>query len=248
MYTQAPGRASRLGILTLGQSPRDDITPSFRAILGETVEFAEAGGLDGLGTAELEAFLPRHGEQATETRIVDSDGTPTAILVSRTPLMDRLAAAFELLEKRCACTVLLCSGEFPDLAARCPGLIQPVTLIRPLVKALAQGRKFGIAGPESDMDAAPAQWKPYAGGVLCEAASPYDPLRNTTEACARLRERGADIVLLDDMAFSEDTRRLASIASGLPVLCASTIAARALVEIFSPLASLQNLESPCPRT
>jgi protein AroM len=248
MYTQAPGRISRLGILTLGQSPRDDVTPSFRAILGESVEIVEAGGLDGLSTAQMEEFFPRRGEHATETRIVDSDGKPSAILVSRKPLMERLEAAFTLLEQRCACTILLCSGEFPELAERCPGLIQPINLLRPLVKALSPGKRFGIAGPESDMDAAPAQWKPYAGEVLCEAASPYAPLQNTVEACTRLRERGADIILLDDMAFGEDTRRLASIASGLPVLCASTLAARSLVEVFSPLSSLLNLESPCPRT
>lgn len=248
MYTQAPGRISRLGILTLGQSPRDDVTPSFRAILGESVEIVEAGGLDCLSPAQLEDFLPRHGEHATETRIVNSDGTPSAIIVSRALLMERLAAASDMLEKRCACTILLCSGEFSDLSARCPGLIQPITLLRPLVKALAPGRKFGIVGPESDMDAAPGQWKPYAGEVICEAASPYGALHNTTEACTRLRERGADIILLDDMAFSEDTRRLASIASGIPVLCASTTAARSLVEVFSPLSSLLNLESPCPRT
>ena len=37
----------KIGMLTIGQSPRDDILPGLKEILGKNVEIVEAGALDG---------------------------------------------------------------------------------------------------------------------------------------------------------------------------------------------------------
>ena len=38
----------KLGLLTLGQTPREDVTPTLQFILGKSVQIIEKGGLDEL--------------------------------------------------------------------------------------------------------------------------------------------------------------------------------------------------------
>ena len=44
----------KIGMLTIGQSPRDDILPGLKEIFGKNVEIVEAGALDGLTLEEVE--------------------------------------------------------------------------------------------------------------------------------------------------------------------------------------------------
>ncbi|HWR12356.1 MAG TPA: AroM family protein [Rectinemataceae bacterium] len=236
MSNQRHAKNSTLGVLTLGQSPRNDVVPTLRAILGDSIGVVEAGGLDAISPEELEDLAPREGERGIETRL--SSGA--SILVAKARLLPRLGEAFGRLESSCARILLLCSGEFPDLVSLCPGLIQPARALRSIVGSLASNSVLGIVGPASDMDAAPAQWDPFAAKVVCAAASPYEPLQALGEASGRLRSEGADLIFLDDMAFTEEQRLLAASASGLPVLCASTLTARFLFELYSPLAFLED--------
>ncbi|MDN5940637.1 MAG: AroM family protein [Nitrospira sp.] len=58
----------KIGAVTIGQSPRDDIIPEIREILGPEVEIVERGALDGLSLKEVNDFYP---------------GPPGPILVTR---------------------------------------------------------------------------------------------------------------------------------------------------------------------
>jgi protein AroM len=223
-------RIRKLGLLALGQTPRDDVTPTLLAFMGEGAAIVERGGLDGLsgeGIAEIQAT---GGEAAIETRL--RDGRPVALAKAR--LMPRLAAAADRLHEECELVLLLCSGEFPELARAFPRLLEPIRIIRGVVGAAARGRRLGVVGPESDMDAAPSQWRPYAPDVVCSAASPYGRAESVAEgiaAAARdLAARGARVILLDDMGFTETHRAIAENASGVATMCATTLTAAALRE------------------
>ena len=43
----------KIGMLTIGQSPRNDILPGLKEILGKNVEIVEAGALDGLTLVDV---------------------------------------------------------------------------------------------------------------------------------------------------------------------------------------------------
>ena len=45
-----------VGLVTIGQSPRPDIVPDMAAIIGPGVDIREAGALDGLSRADVEAL------------------------------------------------------------------------------------------------------------------------------------------------------------------------------------------------
>ncbi|MDR3670193.1 MAG: AroM family protein [Holophaga sp.] len=219
--------ARRLGLLTLGQSPREDVTPTFKAILGGSVGILERGALDGLDREGLLQVTAKDGESPLETRL----GSGAAIGLSRAALMPHLIAAGTELSGVCDRVVLLCSGEFPALAAACPRLIQPIRILRGAISAVAEHRLLGLIGPASDLAAAPAQWRPYAPNLLCAAASPYDGLATVMAAGRELARQGVDLIFLDDMGFSEVHRLAVAGETRLPVVCATTLTARMLCEL-----------------
>ena len=51
----------RVGMITVGQSPRDDIVPNMAQQLGANIEVVEKGALDGLSTEEIRSPAPKDG-------------------------------------------------------------------------------------------------------------------------------------------------------------------------------------------
>jgi protein AroM len=220
--------ARTLGLLTLGQSPREDVTPTFRAVLGGSVRILERGGLDGLAGEALDALRAGPGDPVVETRLRSG----AAIELSRTALLPRLVSTALQLAAECDPVLLLCTGAFPALEEACPNLIQPIHLLRGAVRALARHRLLGLIGPASDLDEAPAQWAPYAPRVVCAAASPYEPAAAAAAAARSLAAGGAQVILLDDLGFNQEHRAAVAATVQVPVLCATTLIARMLGEIL----------------
>jgi protein AroM len=46
----------RIGMITVGQSPRDDIAPAMSRILGPGIEIIQKGALDGLSDTEIKGL------------------------------------------------------------------------------------------------------------------------------------------------------------------------------------------------
>lgn len=220
--------AYSFGLLTLGQSPRTDVEPTFRQILGEGVQIRQAGALDGKSFSEICELSPQKDEPAIETRL--SDGSP--IMLSRPKLMPLLLSQAEQLNSNCRYVVMLCSGEFPALRHPDICLVEPVLLLRAMMSTLARGKNLGIIGPESDMADAPAQWQPYANKIVTAPASPYEKTDIIIQAAVLNEKQGADILLLDDMGFSKDHADAARAAVKIPVICATSATARLLGELI----------------
>ena len=218
----------QLGFLTLGQAPRSDVIPSFMDILGEQLTYGEAGALDNLDEKQIRELYPSETETTIETRL--SSGSK--ILVSRERLLPLLMEKATDLQQSCRHVILLCSGSFPTIKATINNLVEPITLIRGVVRILAEGKTLGIVGPESDLEEAPAQWADYAARVVCSAASPYGVLEQIGQAAKDAATKGADIILLDDMGFTEEHRTYARKHSNISVICATTLTAKILSELI----------------
>lgn len=61
----------KIGAVTIGQSPRDDIIPEIRDILGPGVEIIETGVLNGLSLEEIKDFYPEPTDFTLVTRMKD---------------------------------------------------------------------------------------------------------------------------------------------------------------------------------
>ncbi|MFC4273914.1 AroM family protein [Achromobacter aloeverae] len=223
----------RLGTLTIGQAPRADITPILAAALPEGVDCLHLGVLDGLSREDIAArYAPRAGEPVLVTRLLDGGSVTLDKAAVRRDLDGKLA---ELQASGCQVVLILCTGEFHGLNLDPAWLVEPDRIVPPAAAALAGDRQVGIMVPLPQQAASEAgKFAALARPPICAAASPYaDGLRELERAAAELRERGAQVLLLDCMGYTEEHRRAAARASGLPVILSNALIAKLTAELLA---------------
>jgi protein AroM len=217
-----------VGAVTIGQSPRSDIAPELRAVLGDDVRILEAGCLDGLDNEEIAALGPQPGGATLVTRLVDGreveldEGRVVPLLQER---VDELAGA------GCTVVAVLCTGRLAPL--RCSRLlVETHGTVLGFVRAVAAGRRLGVVVPHPDqIGEGEEQWGAIAGDVRVVAASPYRPGASLAPAASTLAEWGADAVLLDCLGFGATAKAEVARRARVPVLLPRTILARTIAEL-----------------
>lgn len=225
---------ARLGLLTIGQSPRPDgLARDVAAIVGPRSEVIERGALDGLGDAELERSRPSDADEALVTLLADGRN----VVVTKDAVVQRLQAHVDALEAGgVAAILLMCTGAFPPLRHRVP-LIAPQEALYAAVRAVAGAGSVGSVTPlERQVEAARRRW--IAQGVaepVVVVADPYcaDPHAAVRAAATSLRAEGARVCFLDCFGFDLAMRDTARDAFGGPVVLARSLAARLAAEVMA---------------
>ena len=218
-----------LGALTIGQSPRTDLIPEVQTILGPGVDVIEAGALDGMTLDEVREIAPGPGDQVLVTRM--ADGTPVKIAEGR--ILPRMQRQIEKLVERGADIIaLMCTGEFPDF--RCKKLIvRPQKVLYHLVAAVSAGLSLGVLVPDEDqVDHAERRWRGAAARVKAEAASPYGSPDVVRSSSAKLKEWGADLMVMDCIGYTLQMKESVRKETGLSVMLARSVVARVLMELL----------------
>src|SRR5688572_33491680 len=100
-------RGPVVGLVTIGQSPRVDVVPDMAAILGPGVDIREAGALDGLARAEIDALAPTGDDEILVTRLRDG----TSVFLGKPKIVHLVEARIAALESDGATlSALLCTG------------------------------------------------------------------------------------------------------------------------------------------
>jgi protein AroM len=227
----------RLGVITIGQTPRVDLTPELQALL-PGVQLVERGVLDGLSADEIADFAPVEDDDVLTSRL--SDGS--AVIMGESHVVRRLPSVIAELEGEVDAVFLACTGRFPELAHTKP-LFVPDFLIAYGTAALAHGMEaVGVICPLPEQAGFTVEkfepQLPAGTRVLVAAASPYTGTNDELAAAAQsLREQGAGIIALDCMGYTEAMRAVVASASGLPVVLARSVAARLAAEVLDSLGS-----------
>lgn len=223
---------AKLGTLTIGQAPRPDITPVLDTALGDGVPRIHAGVLDGLSREEIAArFAPRESSQLLITRLLDG-GT---VVIDHDATEAAAAEKVASLEAQgCTAILMLCTGTFHKLKTERAWLLEPERLLPHSVAALVGDRTLGVIVPlPEQMESENAKWTKLSREPIFAAASPYvDDKTALPEAARELRARGAEVLLLDCMGFTQAHKRVASEASGLPVILSNALVAKLVSEIL----------------
>jgi protein AroM len=227
----------RLGVVTIGQTPRVDLTPELQALL-PGVELVERGVLDGLTREEIASFAPEGDDDVLTSRLTDG----SAVIMGESHVLRRLPSVIADLEGEVDAVFLACTGRFPELAHTKP-LFVPDFLIAYGTAALAQEMTaIGVICPLPEQAGFTVEkFAPRLNAgteVLVAAASPYTGTEEELAAAAKsLQDRGAGIIALDCMGYTEAMRTRVANASGLPVVLARSVAARIAAEVLDSLPS-----------
>ena len=221
-------KAAVVGVLTIGQSPRTDITPSIRAIVGPDVIIVEGGGLDSLTDENIKLLAPEESDTTYISRLRDGK----SVKIAKTKLLPFLQIELSHLEEEADIVLMLCTGDFPMLKTKKP-IIYPDKVLNHTVSAILASGSLGLIIPlEEQREQLVGKWEQQNLQLFVEVASPYEK-SDVARAARALKERGSDIIVLDCMGYDERHKKEAIMGSGLPVLLPRTLVSRILSEYTS---------------
>ena len=240
----------KIGAITIGQAPRDDIMPVMTPYLPERLEILQHGALADLDGTAIAALRPDLSKTLTEENSPPGCPIEYDVLVSRmrdgteammthdgvVPLMQQ---KINLLEAEGAeLIVLLCGGDFPELCSN-RIIVHPGTLLRGAVESVAHGAKLGMVMPAAAQVGAARQDAAIRWGareVFVTHGSPYLPEADLAVEWQRvgkeLAQQHVDLVFLNCMGMSEQMKSTIRQGTGKPVMLLSSMLARAITELL----------------
>lgn len=219
----------KLGVITIGQSPRDDVMPEIVKYLPRGTEIVEKGALDGLDKKDIELMKPEKGDYVLVSRL--SDGT-SAIFAKRY-IMPRMSLCIEELEQEKVDVILIiCTGTFDERFHSNIPIIYPDDIIKSVVPTLIGNNKISIITPNDDqIEQTIEKWKFIDENILVVSASPYEDIKEIEIASQYLKSK-QKFILLDCIGYTEDMKDNISKMTGSIVMCSRTLVGRVIGEIL----------------
>jgi len=219
----------KIGIITIGQSPRVDVVPEMTQFFGDHVEVLEVGALDGLTLAQVRAYRPEAEMIHLASRMRDG----TEILLAKEKILAPIERAVDDLNQKNVSLILLCCvGAFPKFSSRCL-IVEPQRIVDHCVESLiSENDHLGILIPIPEQETwVRENFLRITPNITVADASPYSDRKNLTRAGEQLKNADCDLIVMYCMGFN---RRLASEIrqlTGKPVILSSSLVARVLGEL-----------------
>jgi protein AroM len=222
--------SKKIGMITIGQSPRVDIVPEMRVILGPDTEIIEAGALDGLSLGEVKTFYPKKGDYILCTRMANG----TEVVVARKFILPRVQRCIDLLtEKGAEILLFLCTGKFPEFKSKRLFLESQKILDHFLLALHGEQEKIGLIIPLADqIRQAKNKYRRLKGRMIIQAASPYatqDEMRLAAEA---LKKADPHVIVMHCMGYTLEMKQKVMEITGKPTVLARSLVARMLKELI----------------
>lgn len=218
----------KVGLVTIGQSPRGDVVREMEEVLGEGVEVMEKGALDGLSLREVERFYPAEGERVLVTQMAGG----VEVKLAKRHITPRVQRCIEELEKEQAEIIaLLCTGEFEEIGSKAR-LLRPGEIMRDRVTEMLERGRLGVIVPAAEqIGAAKGKWDLENIELAVRTVSPYAGTEGEfRETAKEMRRCEVDMVVLDCMGFSGRVKEIFEAEVGKPVLWARRVLGEALRE------------------
>lgn len=215
----------KIGLVTIGQSPRPDLLAPFQSRVAATNELMLTGALDGLSLSKIEQLAPASGEETLVTKVGESH----SVIIARERIVELMQARIDEHQAAgCDLVVILCTGSFPELTADTP-LVFPDQVLHHFVKGVFPQGKLGVIAPAAEQQAMMREkWEAYRS-VAFGFLDPYDgegALQSEFDLAS------SDLVVLDCMGFTSQTRTSLRHHTDKPIVVAQEVLAHA-VEILA---------------
>jgi protein AroM len=221
----------KIGMITIGQSPRVDIVPEIKEILGKEIEVLEAGALDGLSLEQVRGFYPRKRDYILCTRMADG----SEVVIGKRFILPRMQDHIHRLARRGAeIILLLCTGKFPEFSSK-RLLIEPQKVLDHFLYALqGKNQRIGLMIPLQDqMEQAKKKYGRMKGEVIIQFASPYSKEDQVSKAAKALKRANPHVIVMHCMGYTQVMKDQVREITGKPVVLARSLVARALKELIS---------------
>lgn len=220
----------KVGAVTIGQSPREDVIQDLLPLMGGRVELIQAGALDGLTREDIQAFAPGPEDYVLISRLRDG----SSVMFAERYILPRLQQCIDRLEKQGVELILfLCTGDFPGVFHSKVPLIFPCKVLNGLVPALAGRGKIAVVVPTPQQVAqSEKKWKQYVRESIAIPASPYASQEELDAAARAVSEMDVDLVVMDCIGYHTGMKERFRKLSGKQVILSRTLAVRVMMELL----------------
>jgi|Deesub1362A_J573_1020465.scaffolds.fasta_scaffold00001_423 protein AroM len=219
----------KIGFITIGQSPRQDVINEIKNILELRIEVMECGVLDGYFPEKIRDIETTEGDIFV-TRL--RNGRQVKISVKRALMGVR--ECIKKLEEECHIIVILCTGEFPDIDSN-RIVIEPSKLLKNTVYSIISRGKIGVLIPSKEqVGIALEKWKRNKIEPVIEVMSPYEDVNENKiqDLSERFSQAHVDLIVLDCIGYNASLKERIRNITGLPVILPRTLIARTLEELL----------------
>jgi protein AroM len=221
-------KSVKVGLFTIGQSPRLDLVPEIIPLLLPNIEIVEEGLLDGLPPEEINLLKPEFGEIPLVTRLKDG----SQVQLSGKKINSLLHEAIDNMrtKKDVRGVGFLCTHDFHEIRFSFP-VIFPHHCLNFIITQTFLIQNLGIVIPlENQIEMAKKKWDTEKAFV--EVKSPYSEGKGWEEIAQSFLQEKVEAVILDSIGYTnQDKKQLQNMLSS-PILLPRTILAHAINQIF----------------
>ncbi len=221
----------RLAAITIGQSPRVDMTGDMLELLSGSIELVEYGALDGYTYKEAESrFSPNDNDDVLVTRMRDG----SQIRLAERHVVPLVQDCISRAEKDgVSGIILLCTGKFPEFTHE-KLLLIPQPIFQSTAEKLAGGTKVGIIVPDKSQEEQVSKWWKLSGvETVVASGSPYLGMHEVEEAARHLEGKDISFICLDCMGYTVEMKKRVAEITGKPVILPRTLVARIADELYT---------------
>lgn len=219
----------RLGMLVIGQAPRDDVAAQMQALVGPDVAITLRGALDGLSRADIATIPPTDGDDTLFTKLPSGEGVTISKHVVEARARTKLAA---MRAEGFTVTMLCCTGEFPALDGIGP-IVLPSAVLAGLVAGLLPKGRLGLVLPLPEQaNQLAAKWSRPGVEVLPVPLLPTGDDAATDAAGTQLAALAPDLVVMDCMSYTQATKDRLRTFCPAPAVLGLTATARVIRELL----------------
>lgn len=223
-------RASKIGMISIGQSPRPDILSIFEDSWGDRAEMIEIGALDGLSHSDVEKMAPKEGDDVLVVKMTDGQQH----IVGRRYLIPQIEmCADSLIRQHVTAIILLCTGDFRPFRYSVPFII-PQKIVNNMIFALVgAGQVVGLMIPTGE------QQKQMRRSLACNgivpvfaSASPHLGEEGIVNAAHQLKRYDIDFTVMHCFGYTRKMRDIVKETTGKPVLLSNMLVAKIAGELL----------------
>lgn len=221
----------KIGAITIGQSPRVDVTSDIMGILGD-IELIEAGALDGLTKDDIAKFKPEEGDYVLISRLNDG----SSVVFAERYILPRLQDCINRLEAEGASLIMFfCTGDFPDNFTSNVPLIFPCKLLNGLVPALTTSSEIAVITPTPEqVPQCLDKWEKYVKTAHAVPASPYGEPAELERAAEEISKMAnVDLVVMDCIGYSAAMKHKVAEITGKNIVLSRTLLAHVAAELIN---------------
>jgi protein AroM len=219
--------ATRVGMITIGQSPRPDVVPEVTAAVGKPMAVVESGALDGLDLSEVRRLAPGPADETLVTRMRDG----VEVHVAKRHIIPRVQECIHRLAPDVDVVVLLCTGHFPGFESPVP-FLEPQELVDRIVQAVVgRGGAIGVMVPgAAQVEASRQKMEEYGLVATVANASPYSGGGEVRQAAEVLAASDVKAIVMHCIGYTAAMKAEVRQRTGKPVLLARSLVGKILEE------------------